>query len=83
MKKCRRRAAIEPLIGHLKSDFRLSRNYLKGKVGDAINLMMAGCAWNLRKWIIFAIEQLIFALIKRFTSIFIGYHNVLLDKWQN
>jgi IS5 family transposase len=29
-KLCQRRAAIEPVIGHLKSDFRLSRNYLKG-----------------------------------------------------
>ncbi|VVM24838.1 ISPg7, transposase [uncultured Gammaproteobacteria bacterium] len=30
-KLCKRRAAIEPIIGHLKSDFRLSRNLLKGK----------------------------------------------------
>lgn len=28
--RCQRRAAIEPIIGHLKSDFRLSRNFLKG-----------------------------------------------------
>ncbi len=54
-KKCRRRAAIEPLIGHLKSDFRLSRNLLSGTVGDEINLMMAACAWNLRKWVIIAL----------------------------
>ena len=33
-KQCRRRAAIEPIIGHLKSDYRLSRNYLKGIAGD-------------------------------------------------
>ena len=51
-KRCRRRAAIEPLIGHLKSDFRLSRNRLKGSVGDEINLLMAACAWNLRKWVL-------------------------------
>ncbi len=49
-KRCRRRAAIEPIIGHLKSDFRLSRNFLKGVVGDEINLLMAACAWNLNKW---------------------------------
>jgi IS5 family transposase len=30
-KLCKRRAAIEPIIGHLKSDFRLSRNLLKGQ----------------------------------------------------
>ena len=47
---CRRRAAIEPIIGHLKQDYRLKRNWLKGSEGDAINLLMAACAWNLRKW---------------------------------
>jgi IS5 family transposase len=51
-KQCRRRAAIEPIIGHLKSDFRLSRNFLKGIVGDEINLLMAATAWNLKKWLI-------------------------------
>ena len=49
---CRRRAAIEPIIGHLKHDYRLSRNWLKGSHGDAINLHMAACAWNLRKWMV-------------------------------
>ena len=51
-KLCKRRAAIEPIIGHLKSDFRLSRNLLKGQVGDEINVLMTACAWNLRKWLI-------------------------------
>nr|WP_235590234.1 transposase [Nitrosomonas ureae] len=46
-KQCRRRAAIEPIIGHLKSDYRMTRNYLKGAVGDRINLLMAA-AWNLK-----------------------------------
>ena len=50
--RCRRRAAIEPLIGHLKSDYRLSRNYLKGHIGDEINLLLSATAWNLRKWIL-------------------------------
>ena len=50
--RCRRRAAIEPLIGHLKSDHRLGRNYLKGFEGDQFNLCMAACAWNLKKWIV-------------------------------
>jgi IS5 family transposase len=49
-KRCCRRAAIEPIIGHLKSDFRLTRNFLKGIAGDIINLLMAACAWNLNKW---------------------------------
>ena len=50
--QCKRRAAIEPIIGHLKSDFRLSRNFLKGIVGDEINLLMAASAWNLKKWLV-------------------------------
>ncbi len=49
--KFKRRAAIEPIIGHLKSDFRLAKNYLKGFIGDQINLLLAATAWNLKKWI--------------------------------
>jgi IS5 family transposase len=48
-KKHRRRAAIEPIQGHLKSDFRMAQNYLWGEVGVEINALMAGCAWNLKK----------------------------------
>jgi IS5 family transposase len=57
-KKFKRRAAIEPIIGHLKSDYRLSRNYLKGFVGDEINLLLAATAWNLKKWINHFLELL-------------------------
>jgi len=46
----RRRAAIEPVIGHVKQDHRMARNFLKGVLGDAINLFMAAAAFNLRKW---------------------------------
>ena len=49
-KKFRRRAAIEPIIGHVKSDHRLERNYLKGFIGDEINLLLAASAFNLKKW---------------------------------
>src|SRR5574344_2413072 len=48
--KFRRRAAIEPIIGHLKSDHRMQRNYLKGFLGDQINLLLAATAFNLKKW---------------------------------
>jgi IS5 family transposase len=44
-----RRSAIEPVIGHLKSDFRLARNYLQGVIGDVLNLFLAA-AFNFRKW---------------------------------
>jgi len=49
-KRFRRRAAIEPVIGHLKQDFRLSRNYLKGTHGDMANVLLAATAYNLAKW---------------------------------
>jgi len=49
-KKFKRRASIEPIIGHLKSDHRLSKNYLKGFIGDEINLLLAAAAFNLKKW---------------------------------
>jgi len=52
-KRQARRAAIEPLIGHLKSDYRMARCFLKGAVGSSINLLLAAAAWNLRKWILF------------------------------
>jgi len=45
----RRRSAIEPVIGHLKQDDRLGRNYLKGKEGDKINALLSGCGFNMRK----------------------------------
>lgn len=48
--KFRRRAAIEPVIGHLKSDHRMQRNYLKGFIGDEINLLLAASAFNMKKW---------------------------------
>jgi len=36
-------------LGHLKSDYRLMRNYLKDSLGDSINLMLAAAAFNLKK----------------------------------
>jgi IS5 family transposase len=53
----RRRAAIEPTIGHMKSDNRLDRNYLAGQIGDKINAVLAAAGYNLRKllrWLAFA-----------------------------
>lgn len=45
----RRRAAIEPVIGHLKSDYRMLRNYLKGIEGDMINTILAAASFNMMK----------------------------------
>jgi IS5 family transposase len=48
-KKHRRRAAIEPVIGHLKHDYRMLRNFLKGSYGDAVNVLLAAAAMNFKR----------------------------------
>jgi transposase, IS5 family len=45
----RRRAAIEPVIGHLKDDHRMGRNYLAHSAGDAINALLAAVGYNFRR----------------------------------
>ena len=57
-KMLKRRAAIEPVIGHTKHDHRLERNHLLGAVGDRINAMLSGCAWNLKKLMRALVERL-------------------------
>ena len=47
-RELKRRNAIEPIIGHMKSDGLLHRNYLKGTEGDAINVILCGAGQNLR-----------------------------------
>ena len=48
-KRRRRRSAVEPKIGHLKSDHRMNRCYLTGLQGDAINAILAAAGSNFRK----------------------------------
>ena len=48
-KKHSKRAAIEPIIGHLKKGYRLNRNYLKGITGDGINVLLAAAAMNFKR----------------------------------
>lgn len=45
----KRRAAVEPTIGHLKSDHRLDRNHLRGTLGDSINAILSAAAMNFGK----------------------------------
>lgn len=47
--KLKRRNAVEPVIGHMKSDGRLARNFLKGVEGDAMNALLCGAGHNMRK----------------------------------
>jgi IS5 family transposase len=68
-REMKRRAAVEPVIGHLKAEHRMDRNYLKGREGDRANAVLAAVGYNfhlLLRW--FAaflhawIQELIFAI---------------------
>lgn len=50
-KAFKKRAAIEPVIGHLKTDHRLSRNFYKGIFGDNINVMLSAAGFNFKRMI--------------------------------
>jgi len=53
-REMRRRAAVEPVIGHLKAEHRMGRNYLKGRDGDRINAVLAAAGYNfglLLRWL--------------------------------
>ena len=53
-RELRRRAAIEPVIGHLKAEHRMGRNYLAHRAGDTINAVLAAAGYNfhlLLKWL--------------------------------
>ena len=45
----RRRSAVEPVIGHAKTEHRLGRNFLKGRHGDAANAVLAAAGYNFRR----------------------------------
>ncbi len=47
-KELKRRSAIEPVIGHMKTDGKLGRNYLLGVLGDKINALLCGAGHNIR-----------------------------------
>ena len=47
-KQMKRRAAIEPVIGHVKNEHRMNRNYLAHTMGDRINAILAAAGYNFR-----------------------------------
>lgn len=64
----RRRAAIEPIISHMKNDNGTSRNHLLGTSGDQMNALLMACGYNLRKclkalsfWLKNIYQQIFFA----------------------
>ena len=64
-RELRRRSAIEPVIGHCKTDGHLGRNFLKGRLGDRINAVMSAVGYNLRlilNWLRKLLRQIIAAI---------------------
>jgi transposase, IS5 family len=67
-REMRRRAAVEPVIGHLKAEHRMGRNYLKGRDGDRINAVLAAAGYNfglLLRWL----ERLLRALMRMLLAV--------------
>jgi IS5 family transposase len=61
----KRRAAIEPVIGHLKEHHRMGRNYLAHASRDAINAVLAAAGYNFRRllaWLRFLLLRILIAL---------------------
>ena len=62
----KRRAAVEPVIGHVKAEHRMGRNYLKGRNGDRINAVLAAAGYNfglLLRWLARLLRALVQALL--------------------
>lgn len=70
-RELRRRSAIEPVIGHLKTDSHLGRCYLKGRDGDAANVILSAVGYNLRlvlAWLRMILRFFVIALFGSFTG---------------
>ena len=64
-REMKRRAAVEPVIGHIKAEHRMDRNYLKGREGDRANAVLAAAGYNfslLLRWLEWLLRALIAAL---------------------
>jgi IS5 family transposase len=62
-REMRRRAAVEPVIGHMKAEHRMARNCLKERDGDRCNAVLAAAGYNfslLLRWL----ERLLRALMR-------------------
>jgi IS5 family transposase len=72
-KLLRRRSAIEPEIGHMKTDGRLTRCPLMGTTGDALFAVLCACGHNIRK-ILAHLRALLALLIRTILSAFAAGH---------
>lgn len=75
-RKFRRRAAIEPVIGHLKKSFRMGQNYLHGDKSPYINALLAAAGWNLRKMMA-KLKKGLKNLLRIFLSIQNLFHEII------
>ena len=64
-KKFQRRAAIEPLIGHLKTEHRMAENVLMGAQSPTINAYLAATGWNLKKFMEQLVQDVLFYFFRR------------------
>lgn len=67
-REMKRRAAIEPVIGHIKNEHRMDRNYLAHSKGDAINAVLAAVGYNFRlllNWLRLLLRLLMIVLLAR------------------
>jgi transposase, IS5 family len=68
-RELRRRSAVEPVIGHLKDDHRMGRNYLWHSSGDATNAILAAVGYNFRRlirWLSLLLCQILTSIIPQF-----------------
>ena len=66
-REMRRRAAVKPVIGHVKAEHRMGRNYLKGRDGDRANAVLAAAGYNfslLVRWFEALLRAFIAALLR-------------------
>ena len=68
-RELRRRSAIEPVIGHMKTEGHLGRNFLKGRAGDAANALLSAAGHNFRlvlAWLRTLLRRIVEALLAVF-----------------
>jgi len=66
-REMKRRAAVEPVIGHVKAEHRMDRNYFKGRDGDRINTVLAAAGYNfglLLRWLAALLRVLFRAFVR-------------------
>jgi len=66
-REMKRRAAVEPVIGHVKAEHRMDRNFLKGREGDRINAVLAAAGYNfhlLLRWLAALLRAILLAFVR-------------------